>query len=114
LHYANETIKKIQSLPESANVLVESLYSWEEYLKFREIFGDNFITIVVYASPKTRYARLAGRPTRPLNAKDAQSRDYAQIENISQANPIAMADYTLINEGVIEELYKQIDKINFK
>lgn len=110
LHYATEVIKKIKALPNDFNILVESLYSWEEYLKFKEEFGDNFITIAVYASPKIRHERLTRRPVRPLSAAEAQSRDYAQIENLTQANPIAMADYTFVNEGTIEQLYQQIDK----
>ena len=36
LIYAHRTIEKIKKLPDSANVLVESLYSWEEYLEFKK------------------------------------------------------------------------------
>jgi len=111
LHYASQIIKKIEALPPDTNILVESLYDWKEYLLFKEKFGEEFITIAVYTSPKTRYERLAKRPERPLIPEVAQSRDYAQIENIFQAGPIAMANYTANNEGTFEELYKQIDEI---
>ncbi len=111
LHYASQVVKKIEALPNDTNVLVESLYDWKEYLFFRENFGKDFMTIAVYASPETRYERLAKRPVRPLTFEEAQSRDYAQIENIFQAGPIAMANYTVDNNGSIEDLYKQIDKI---
>lgn len=111
LHYANKVIEKIEAIKEDTNVLVESLYDWKEYLLFKEKFGSNFITIAIYASPKIRYERLGIRQERPLTPEEAQSRDYAQIENIFQAGPIAMADYTVDNDGDFENLYEQIDKI---
>lgn len=111
LIYAQRMIEKIESLPDDKNVLVESLYSWPEYLEFKKKFGEEFLTIAVYASPRLRYGRLGKRPLRPLTPTDCQSRDYAQIENLTQANAIAMADYTVINEGSIEDLYGQLDKI---
>lgn len=109
--YAREVIRKIKKLPKNKNILVESLYSWVEYLEFKKNFGDDFISIGVYASPRTRYQRLAKRPVRPLRTDEAQSRDYAQIENLSQAGPIAMADYTVINERKMKDLYNQLDQI---
>ncbi len=111
LIYAQRVIEKIQGLAGDKNVLVESLYSWPEYLEFKKKFGDDFITIAVYASPKIRYARLGKRPVRPLTPQDCQSRDYAQIENLTQANAIALANYTVINESSMENLYGQTDKI---
>lgn len=111
LHYASQVIKKIEALPSSTDVLVESLYDWKEYLLFKEKFSGEFITIAIYASSETRYERLAKRPERTLTPEVAQSRDYAQIENIFQAGPIAMANYTINNEGTFKELYKQIDGI---
>jgi dephospho-CoA kinase len=111
LIYAQRVIEKIESLPSDKNVLVESLYSWPEYLEFKKKFGDDFITIAVYASPRRRYKRLGKRPVRPLTPADCQSRDWAQIENLTQANAIAMADYTAINETTIEDLYAQVDRI---
>ncbi|MCX6765543.1 MAG: AAA family ATPase [Candidatus Moranbacteria bacterium] len=111
LHYASQVIKKIEALPSDTNVLVESLYDWREYLFFKEKFGKEFMTIATYASPETRYERLSKRPERPLTPEVAQSRDYAQIENLFQAGPIAMANYTINNEGTFEELYSQVDEI---
>lgn len=111
LHYASKVVEKIKNIKESTNVLVESLYDWQEYLFFKEKFGNDFITIAVYTSPKVRYERLEKREIRPLSREEAQSRDYAQIENIFQAGPIAMANYTADNNGSFEELYSQIDDI---
>jgi dephospho-CoA kinase len=111
LIYAQRVIKKIESLPDDKNVLVESLYSWPEYSEFKKKFGKDFITIAVYASPKIRYERLGKRPVRPLTPEECLSRDYAQIENLFQGGPIAIADYTVINEGSKKDLYEQVDRI---
>jgi dephospho-CoA kinase len=110
LHYCKEIIKKIEAAPDEPVILVESLYSWEEYLYFKEHFGDRFKTIAIYVSPETRYERLAVRPIRPLTAEVAQGRDYAQITNISQAGPIAMANHTINNEADLESLYRSVDE----
>lgn len=110
LHYAKQVIKKVETL-DADNVLIESLYSWPEYLEFKNKFGNDFFAIAIYSSPKTRYERLGRRPTRPLNPQECKSRDYSQIENLTQANPIAIADYTVINEGDLENLHRQLDEI---
>jgi len=111
LIYADRTIEKIKKLSDSTYVLVESLYSWEEYLEFKKEFGDSFKVLAIYASPEERIQRIKNRPHRPLNKEEAISRDYSQIENLHQAGPIARADFTILNQGTKEELYKQIDKL---
>ncbi len=111
LHYADQVIKKIEDLSGQEHILVESLYDWSEYLRFKEKFGNEFITIAVYAPSAKRYERLLSRPFRPLTFDQAKSRDYAQIENLFQAGPIAMADYTVINDGSLEYLHSQVDRI---
>jgi len=111
LHYASKVVEKIENLKNEQYILVESLYDWSEYLLFKKQFGDQFMTIAIYTSPKVRYERLGKRQVRPLTAEEAQSRDYSQIENIFQAGPIAMANFTVNNDGTFEELYQQIDDI---
>lgn len=106
-HYAKKVVEKIESISNVKTILVESLYSWEEYLVLKERFEDAMLTIAIHASPQTRHARLAKRPRRPLSAEEARSRDYAQIENLHQGGPIAMADRVVVNEGTMEEMCKQ-------
>jgi dephospho-CoA kinase len=95
----------------TSSVIIESLYSWEEYLKMKQEFGENFKAVAIFASFPIRAARMKVRPLRPLNEADLQSRDYSQIENLHQAGPIARADWTIVNEGSKEELYKEIDRL---
>lgn len=110
-YYANEMIRLIDAVPYSPLILVESLYSWTEYQTFERHYGDTFSTIAIHASPKTRHKRLTTRPVRPLTNDEAEIRDVAQIEQLEQGGPIAMADYTVLNEGTMEEMQHALDLI---
>jgi dephospho-CoA kinase len=111
LIYAKKVIEKIKNIKENINILVESLYSWDEYLEFKKEFGDSFKVLAVYSSPETRIKRLSNRTIRPLSKEEVESRDYSQIENLKQAGPIARANFTIVNEGEMGELCSEIDKI---
>ena len=78
--------------------MIDGLYSWEEYTFLKEYYGEKFIVVAVWASPETRYARLADREKRGLTREEATSRDKAEIENVNKGGPIAMADITILNE----------------
>jgi dephospho-CoA kinase len=67
--------------------------------------------VAVWASPGTRYERLGQRPVRPLTAKEAASRDVAELENTNKGGPIAMADFTIINETSLKGLEKETEKV---
>lgn len=102
------------------NVIVDGLYSWEEYLEFKKKY-KNFVCLAVNASPTTRYKRLDGRSKkhgddpkmkyRSFSPAEAKSRDYAQIENLHQGGPIAIADFTIVNEGTKKDLVENLNKI---
>jgi len=109
--YALWAIKKIKESKNTQNILIESLYSWDEYLEFKKVFGDNFLVVAIYSSPKERYRRLAKRKIRPLTIEEARSRDYSQIANLAQAGPIAMADWTIVNNDLRQNLFLQLNKI---
>lgn len=102
-------LPRIRSLFEENSVLIESFYSWEEYIALKHEFGERFKVLAIYANFEIRAARLANRPVRPLTREQLDSRDYAQIDRLHQAGPIARADFMIINEGTTEELYKKID-----
>lgn len=109
--YAILNSPKIKEFFKNSSVVVESLYSWEEYLEMKKEFGDVFKVLAIHSSPEKRIIRLMNRSHRPLTREDAISREYSQIENLHQAGPIARADFVVINEGTKEDLYKQVDKI---
>jgi dephospho-CoA kinase len=53
---------------------------------------------------------LAKREFRPLTEEEALSRDYAELENLDKGAPIAFADYTVINDGTLDELHQALNK----
>ncbi len=109
---------KIDELLKNGNVVVDGLYSWSEYKWLKEKYGDDIKIVAVHASPEIRYKRLSERKeidekmrNRPATIEQAKSRDYAEIENIEKAGPIAMADFHLRNEGSKKDLNMELDKL---
>ena len=109
--YAQMNLPRINSALTYADVVIDGLYSWEEYTFLKDYYGEGFCVVAVCASPGTRYARLASRSSRGLTAEEAAGRDRAEIENINKGGPIAMADYTIINESSLEDLEEEVRRV---
>jgi dephospho-CoA kinase len=109
--YAILNKPRIDEALDKANAALDGLYSWEEYLYFKSCYGDNFYTVAVWACPATRYSRLAARAIRGLTGEQAATRDKAEIENLNKGGPIALADFTIINESSLEELKRETESI---
>jgi dephospho-CoA kinase len=118
--YAILNLPKLDEMILTGNVIADGLYSFGEYKVLKEHFGDRLAVIAVYASPEIRYARLASRKldpldktgrNRPLTRDEAISRDYREIEKSDKGGPIAMADYTIINNQDFASLEKQVKEI---
>ncbi|MFH1925308.1 MAG: AAA family ATPase [Chloroflexota bacterium] len=109
--YAELNLPRIDAALKESNVVVDGLYSWEEYTFLKDRYGADFSVIAVWASPETRYTRLNSRAERPLTRAEAASRDRTEIENTDKGGPIAMADYTLINESSLSDLEEQTSKV---
>ena len=109
--YAVLSVPRIDTALKETSVVVDGLYSWEEYKYLRQRYGKDFVVVAVYASPQTRYSRLADREVRPLTAEEAASRDHAEIENLEKGGPIAMADMTIVNESTFEDMKLQAERI---
>jgi dephospho-CoA kinase len=109
--YAILNRPRIDEALKKTDVVADGLYSWEEYLSFKAYYSEKFMVLAVQTSPKTRYARLADRSHRPLNAEESASRDKSEIENLNKGGPIAMADFTIINEEGLDSLLKQTELV---
>ncbi len=109
--YAKLNIPVINESLDRSNVIIDGLYSWEEFKLLKEQYADNLVMIAIYSSPATRQSRLWQRPVRPLTKEEALSRDYAEIENLNKGGPIAEADFTLINESSKESLQKETERL---
>jgi dephospho-CoA kinase len=109
--YAKLNLSKIDSALKHGDVVIDGLYSWEEYTFLKDHYRDDFYVVAVWASPRTRYNRLTRRVDRPLTLEEAASRDKAELENINKGGPIAMADFTIINESSLKDLQKETERI---
>ena len=110
--YAKLNLPIIEAaVKQGQNVVIDGLYSWEEYVFLKSHYGDNLYLLAVWASPETRYARLTGRRDRPLTLDEAVSRDQAEIKKVNKGGPIAMADFTIINESSLDYLRKEAERI---
>ncbi len=92
------------------NVLIDGLYSMSEYKVLTGAY-PNMITIAIFTPKSIRYKRLSERKIRPLSYEEAKKRDFAEIDNIEKGGPIAIADYTIINNSSVEYLRNEIEKI---
>lgn len=108
--YAMLNLTKIDLALKTSPVVVDGLYSWEEYKFLSNYYQQNFRVVGVWSSPSTRYARLSQRPIRSLKLEEAYSRDQAEILNLNKGGPIAMADFTIINESSLKDLEKDTKK----
>jgi dephospho-CoA kinase len=119
--FAILNIPKFDEALKKGDVVGDGLYSWSEYKILKDKYGKNLIVIAVYAPPKLRYERLAARAARhgvdpkmkyrSFTPEEAKARDFAEIENSEKGGPIAMADYTILNTGIIEDAYAQAEDI---
>jgi dephospho-CoA kinase len=109
--YAVKNKPKIDIALGNSHVVVDGLYSWEEYLFLKEAYGDRLCLVAVWSSPETRYSRLVKRQIRGLTHREAAGRDRAEIENVNKGGPIAMADFTIVNETSMEDLLEETDRI---
>jgi dephospho-CoA kinase len=98
-------------LRKGKRVLIDGLYSFSEYKILNGKFGGELLILAIFTPRELRYERLAHRVGRPLTREEAVSRDYAEIENIEKGGPIALADYTIVNDGSREELLLTLEEI---
>lgn len=109
--YARKSLPKIEeALGKTDLVVIDGLYSWEELVLLKSKFRD-MVVISVFTDRDNRYKRLSSRQVRPLSQVEVESRDMSEIENLSKAKPIAMADFTVLNNGDLTSLHSQVDNL---
>ena len=106
---AVKSIDRINELFEKGNVVIESLYSWEEFKIIKDKFGDAFKLLCIYTTKELRYKRLGERPFRPLTRVEAKSRDISELEKLDKGGPIAYADYLVINDGTLDDMKNKLN-----
>lgn len=92
-------------------IVIDGLYSFSEYKLLREELGAEMVVIAIVSARSRRYQRLTGRSERPLTEQEAERRDHQEIETLEKGGPIAIADYTLLNDGEPDALLSQLDAL---
>lgn len=111
--FAKILLPKIKELASDFAVVLDGLYSWDEYKILKEVLGDKLVMIAIVTDKHIRYQRLLEREFRGLDNEQAKLRDIAEIENSAKGGPISYADYYILNNGTIEEYRCQLlDIIN--
>jgi dephospho-CoA kinase len=105
---AIKSLPVIEEFINQSNVVIESLYSWDEFKIVKEKFGDSFKLLAIYTTKEIRYRRLGMRTIRPLTPIEAKSRDISELEKLDKGGPIAFADYMIINDGTMDEMNNKL------
>lgn len=108
---AKRTAQRIKELKESA-VIIDGIRGGDEVKFFKKEFGDNFKLIAIIASSQVRYERVKARK----RADDALDMHIFIKKDEREASwgiegAIALADFTVKNEGAVEEFEAKIKKI---
>jgi dephospho-CoA kinase len=93
------------------SIVIDGLYSFSEYKTLQVELGADMIVVAIVAPRHLRYERLAMRPIRPLTAQEARERDWQEIERIEKGGPIAIADYTILNDRTEESMLQALDDL---
>ncbi|MBN8959193.1 MAG: AAA family ATPase [Rhizobiales bacterium] len=100
---AARSIPEIErALKAGRHVLIDGLYSYSEYKLLRSSFGDAVQLIAIHSRKTVRAQRLGTRLVRPLTPKEMTVRDEREVETLEKAEPIALADYHIVNDSNIE------------
>jgi dephospho-CoA kinase len=93
------------------SAVIDGLYSFSEYKTLKQAFGATLVVVAVVCDRQLRYARLGARIERPLTPEQAEQRDINEIENLEKGGPIAIADYTILNNNDKVEVLAQLERI---
>ncbi|MGI6718059.1 MAG: AAA family ATPase [Bacteroidales bacterium] len=102
---------------EGLNCVIESIRTPGEIMSLRK--HENFILLSIDADPMTRYKRIKIRNSETDQVQYEtfianEMREYDSYDPNKQnlGKCIEMADFHLTNNGTVEELYEQIEKLN--
>ena len=92
-------------------IVLDGLYTWSEYKILKHEFPGQMSVIAVVTPKHLRYQRMAKRPERPMQPREVDQRDWSEIENLEKGGPITIADYFVMNDRGLDELYTQLEAV---
>lgn len=109
---ASLALPKLQAaLDDHHCIVIDGLYSMSEYTFLRQHLAAPTILAAIVAPRHLRYQRLASRAVRPLTPVEAAERDLREIDKLEKGGPIAIADYTLLNDASEAHMLDQLDRL---
>lgn len=93
------------------SIIIDGLYGFSEYKLLKPALGQDMVVVAIACSRRLRYERLAQRPVRPLTPQEAEERDWREIDFLEKGGPIAIADYTLVNDRDTDSLLGDLDTL---
>lgn len=92
--------------------IIEGVRRWEDIDTFRK--GHHFYLVAISADVRVRYERLKNRGEK-ANEKNMTFKQFLDEETLPTEIEIqeisSKADFKLMNNGTVHELYKQIDEV---
>lgn len=103
--------KKIrEALKKNSTVIIDGLYSWEEYLYLKEKFSNlKVYLLAIYADKHVRYIRASKRRYR--GELYGEARDINELIGTNKGPAIAFADFLIKNNYSLEDLHDKLESI---
>jgi len=93
---------------------ISGIRSLNDVSILKDIFGEDFILIRVYITdPHVRYSRMTrrGEGRDPHSYEELLHQDEAEEELFSLKEAEKRADYSMSNDGTLEDLHQEIDRL---
>src|SRR3989338_371977 len=109
---AEKTVKIIEWLNDN-KIVIGSMRRPEDFLIPKQKFNDNIKLIVIEARKDVRFQRIKkrGREGDPKTIKEFETQEKKDEEIFEFKKIFSYADYVIDNNGTLDDLHKQIDKI---
>ncbi|MDP4011575.1 MAG: nucleoside monophosphate kinase [Candidatus Roizmanbacteria bacterium] len=100
-----------EALEKKSIVVIEGLYSWEEYTYLQKEFPEVKIHLLALFTDKAiRYQRVSKRKYRSGLSVGAE-RDIHELTDLNKGQTIAFADFLIKNNFSKEDLYSKLDDV---
>jgi dephospho-CoA kinase len=103
------TAEEIEKM-NSETVAIGGLHSFAEISYFKKRFGNDFHLIAIEASKETRFMRISRRGYRALDKKAFEHREQSYSKDFDIPAIMKKAEYSINNEGTLEDLKKNMEK----
>jgi len=101
--------KIINELEKNVVVVIDGLYSWEEYVYLKKNFPrTKVVLLAIYSDKAIRYKRALKRSYRPNLSHE--ERDINELLGTNKGSPIAFADYLIKNNFSMEEFHDKLEE----